>query len=265
MTKKNKYTALILAGERQGKGQGIGQYSKLECKALIPVAGKPMILRVLEALESSGSVDSAWLCGPDSDTCRESELLQDLITSKRINWFPPQKGPSLSVSRVAESLPLENPVLITTADHALLCSDVIDYFCTRADSLDSGLNIGLARYSLVKNYYPEVERTLWKFREGDFCTCNLFIASKEAIKSVGDFWVQIENMRKKPWKIARYFSFWAMLKYISGRLYLSEAMEIASSILKVGVEHIELPFPESAIDVDTQEDLKMAESIAQNC
>lgn len=265
MKEQTHYTALVLAGERGGGDQlSLGQLNGVACKALIPVGGKPMLLRVLESLEASCLVDSIWLCGPNEAIVQNDPLLQNLISSQRVSWCSPMEQPSRSVSMAASQLPVDYPVLITTTDHALLNSDIVDYFCSEAGSVDSGLTVGLAKYSLVKRAYPVIKRTVLKFKEGNFCTCNLFAVQQKALKSVADFWIRVENNRKKPWKMVYYFSLSAALAYALGRLSLSQALEIASKNLQIKVSAIDLPFPESAIDVDTQADLQLVRSIVES-
>ena len=57
------FSAIVLAGDRAA-GDPLVEAAGVCCKALIPVAGTPMVLRVLEALGESPWVDERLLCGP---------------------------------------------------------------------------------------------------------------------------------------------------------------------------------------------------------
>lgn len=260
MTDTKIYNALVLAGERQSGNEWVRRVSGCDCKALIPVGGKSMLLRVIDSLRESVHVNSIWVCGPEEETRENSSELQSLLKNKQIHWIPPDVSPSLSVSNASQFLRDDLPILITTGDHALLTREIIDYFCQAAAARDSVLNIGLARYDLVKEAYPEIRRTFLKFKEGRFCSCNLFIVQKSMLQTVASFWSGVEGKRKKPWQMAKYLSLSTMVKYLLGELALSEALAIASNTIRCNVEVIELPFPESAVDVDNELDLKMVRS-----
>ena len=63
MAHKRNISALLLAGDRGGV-DAVAARSGVPCKALAPLAGVPMIMRVLDALQASARIDSFVICGP---------------------------------------------------------------------------------------------------------------------------------------------------------------------------------------------------------
>ena len=57
------FIAIVLAGVRP-TGDPVAEAAGVPCKAFIPVGGKPMVLRVLDALEASPKIKTRILCGP---------------------------------------------------------------------------------------------------------------------------------------------------------------------------------------------------------
>ena len=47
------FTAIILAGDRTS-GDPLAEAAGVACKSLVPVGGRPMVLRVLDSLEMDG-------------------------------------------------------------------------------------------------------------------------------------------------------------------------------------------------------------------
>jgi len=221
-----------------------------------------MVLRVLDALAASQEVDARLLCGPPSPILESEPVLQNLITSKTIGWLPPQATPSASALSAFEAVSLETPVLLTTADHALLKTEVVDHFCREARATDCDVVAALASYSRVIARYPGMRRTRTRFREGDFCGCNLFAFLTPASRKAADRWRRVENHRKRPLKMLADLGWGVVLRYLLGFLSLQEALSHISGRMGLRAGAVILPFPEAAVDVDSVSDWHFAQAIA---
>ena len=69
-------------------------------------------------------------------------------------------------------------MLVTTADHALLTPEMIDYFCEQAERNGADFSAGLARAEVILKAYPQSVRTFFRFGKDRVSGCNLF-ASKQ--------------------------------------------------------------------------------------
>ena len=119
------FTAVVLAGDRK-PGDPVAEAAGVSCKSLIPVGGRPMVLRVLDALEEAREIESVILCGPHRAAIGEEEELHARIASGKVKWVESQATPSSSTYQVLQSLADEISVLVTTADHALLTAQMVD-------------------------------------------------------------------------------------------------------------------------------------------
>ena len=254
------FDAIVLAGERT-KDSPLTRRFRVPAKALIPVGGVPMVQRVLEALSSSRSVRQIYLCGTHRRLFEELGEVARFMNSGRVSWVPSEKTPSRSAFKALALAGGERPVLLTTADHALLTAHMTDFFCTRAQQSGRDLVVGLAGLEILKNAYPASRRTPYKFREGNYCSCNLFGFMNKDSFSAARFWQKVEERRKNPAKIIGGFGwFWALM-YITGTLSLSKALARASGVLGCGIGAVIMPFPEAAVDVDSVSDWELADSI----
>jgi hypothetical protein len=77
----------------------------------------------------------------------------------------PQADPSASAAAVMRSIAENSPVLVTTADHALLTAPVVDYFCSEARRQACDVVVGLASYDLVASAYRGVQRTAVRLQD----------------------------------------------------------------------------------------------------
>ncbi len=125
--KQHSFTAVVLAADR-GPDDPVATAAGVRCKSLTPVCGKPMVFRVLDALTASQVVNTNILCGPPKYVLDHAPDLRTLIASGRVKWFENRATPSSSAFHVLQTLPEEIPVLLTTADHALLSARIVDYF-----------------------------------------------------------------------------------------------------------------------------------------
>jgi len=253
-------TALVLAGARTAQDP-VAKMVGVSNKVLVHVDGEPMVSRVLQTLEESHTVGKRILCGPSWETVQGNPFLWRLIESGKVRWVEPQRGPSLSVGRFLSEHPQEFPLLITTADHALLTAEMVDYFLREAKSLGADVAVGLVPYSLITASYPQSKRTVTRFTGGGFCGSNLFGLFTPKAKRMVEFWSHIERERKHPLRLIRTLGGLVLVRYVLGCLSLSDALGRLGRRLDLQVKEVLLPFPEAAIDVDTPEDLALAEKI----
>lgn len=250
-----KVSVLILAGQRAGVVDPLLVDAGVEWKALLPILGKPMTEYVLAALDASvGLSKPYWVSGLDKN-----------LISSGLNQSPSEGGPASSVV-VAADAGLPYPFMVTTCDHPLLTSDMVDNFLK--DSIASGADftLGLATKDVIQPAYPHVKRTYLKFKannqnSGHVSGCNLFyIANEKGLEAI-KFWRAAQHDRKKPVKLARRLGIGMLLKYVTGGLTLKIAFEHASKSLNINAKPIILPFAEAAIDVDKPSDLELVTEI----
>jgi GTP:adenosylcobinamide-phosphate guanylyltransferase len=213
-----------------------------------------MVLRVLDTLHASSQVDSITLCGPPRIFIEQEPELKTRIDAGRVKWIDSQTTPSSSTYHALQSLPDNTPVLVTTADHALLTSQIIDVFCAEARRTECDVAVGLASQNQVRSAFPETRRTAIKFRDGAYCGCNLFGFLNPQAYIAARFWRQVEQQRKKPLQMMRILGWRALIRYLLGRMSLSDALKHISSKMGVRAAAVMLSFPEAAVDVDTVED-----------
>lgn len=260
MTEGTSCTAVVLAADR-GMDDPVAAAAGAPCKALTPVGGTPMILRVLHALEASQSVDRSLICGPSRDIVEQDEGLQALIRAARLKWVPPHSSPSCSVLHALEPLLDDTPVLLTTADSALLTASIIDYFWKQAMETPAQIVAGVASCRMVTKAYPQVRRTPLRFRDESVCGCNLFAFKGPHSLLAARFWRRVEQDRKRPLRIAHALGWVTILRYVMGRLSLDQALQALSHRLGIRAMSVHLPFPEAAIDVDTPADWRFVETV----
>lgn len=252
-------TAVVLAGDR-GPSDPVAQATGAPCKALSPVAGVPMLWRVLDTLRRVPEIADIVVVGPRETTLARHARIREQLDAAGIVWVAPGDSPAASAAAALERLAPDRPVLLTTADHVLLRPAMVEAMLEGADAGD--LAVGLARYPAVRAAYPEVSRTVWRLAPDGYCSCNLFVARSDAGRRLIGFWRRVEAQRKHPARIlVELFGWMALARYLLGRLALTQALARLSARVGVEMHGVLLDDVESAIDVDTLADLRLAEAI----
>jgi len=258
--KTGTFTAIILAADRSA-GDPVAEKTGAPCKSLSPVGGIPMVLRVIKALENAGEVDSCILCGPSKEIIDQSPELSRALDQDNIRWLPNRETPSTSTYEALRHVDRGKPVLVTTADHALLTPEIVDYFCSRARRTDYDLAVALAPYEMLQEALPGCRRTVTRLKDGGFCTCNLFAFLTPESHSAANFWRRVEQQRKKPLRIIGICGWMTVLRFLLGQLTLEEALRRIARRMGLKAGAVMMVQPEAAVDVDTVEDLILASKI----
>jgi len=256
-------TALILAGERGG-ANSVAQAAGVNHKCWAPVAGVPMLLRVVESLGQCSAVGRIAVSLQGETTEEERATLAECAAALDIAVLPCGASPSASILAAAEALADPFPLLITTADHPLLQAAMIDHFWLACTGAQADVAAAVTPASVIERAYPETRRTYLRFADGRRSGANLFVLTGPAGLRAVEFWRRVEQNRKRPWRIMRAFGLMPLIAYLLGRLTVAGAASRASQVIGAKAVIIDLPFAEAAIDVDKPADLVLVDRILKD-
>jgi molybdopterin-guanine dinucleotide biosynthesis protein A len=247
-------TALVLAGTRAG-GDPLAAHAGVSHKALIQIGGRTMLERVVSALVDVPEVARVVVA------IERPELVAALpAMPKAVTAMPASSGPSASVAAALDAH--RTPMLVTTADHALLRAAWISEFLSKVPTAADAV-VALARKDAVTAAAPNTQRTYLRFADGDYSGCNLFLLSTPAAGRVVRLWQDIEAQRKRPVQMLRRLGIGYALRYRLGRLTLAQALgrlgELAGD---AQVSACALNDGRAAIDVDKPADLELVRALA---
>ncbi|PNG82001.1 MULTISPECIES: nucleotidyltransferase family protein [Pseudomonas] len=255
-----RFSALVLAGDRR-PGDPVAALGAAGCKALAPVNGIPMLHRVLATLQASGQIGQITLVGPHRPLLEGDPFMHALLNSGAVTALEPAASPSASALMGLQHITVR-PVLVTTADHALLRPEMVDYFLEHSRSSGYDVTVAVTPLKTVLAMFPENRRTAIKLHGGPYCGSNLFTFMTPESERLAAFWRNIEQQRKDPRKvIAKALGLAATLRYLLGTLSLDGAMQRISAAVGMRVGAVVMPFAEAAVDVDSLSDHRLVEKI----
>lgn len=235
--------ALILAGSR-GTADPVALTEGVPHKALAVAGGAPLLARVIAALREAG-IDRIAVSADDPQVTALARTLGAEV-------LPPQAGPSASVGKAFEALGA--PLLVTTADHALLRPEWVRQFLADTPAR-SDVAVLLARRDAVERAMPQSRRTWLRFADGEWSGCNLFLLATPRASAAIDTWRTVEANRKRPWRIAAQLGLGTLLNYVTGRLTLTDAVARLGRRVGIAASAVAAHDGLAAVDVDKVEDL----------
>lgn len=243
------FAALVLAGSRAGVDP-VAAYAGVSDKALIALNGETMLAHVIQALRAAGASRIAVSVSSEAVAAHAASLGVEVLDA----WA----GPSESTRGGFETLGA--PLLVTTADHALLEPEWITRFLADVPP-DADVCALLARRETIERDAPHTQRTYLKFADGAWSGCNLFYLANPRAAAAIDLWRSVEADRKRPWRIVRRLGPGMLLRYLTGRLTLAAAIARLGQAAGVTAAVVESPFGRAAIDVDKPSDLDLVRQL----
>lgn len=248
-----------MAGSRP-TGDPLAMAAGVAHKALAPVAGVPMLVRVVRTLRSAHWVNRIVICGLEPDWLASQSALAEALDLAHLEVIRGGATPGASAAHAISTLGLQPPVLITTGDHPLLTAATVDDFCSRSAATDADVTFGFVSGSLVESTFPGIRRTHYKFRDGGFCGCNLFALRTSAGGSAPEAWMQVERHRKQPWRLVGMLGVGVLIRFVLGQLSVSDMTRRVGVRLGLKASPILLSDPAAGFDVDRPEQLTAAEA-----
>jgi hypothetical protein len=150
------------------------------------------------------------------------------------------------------------PLLVTTADHALLDVETIDEFCAYAEG---DIAIGVVERDKLMKRFPNAERTWLKFRGGAYTGANLFALRTPKAAAAIELWRSVESERKKGWRVVSVLGPFVLIGTLLRLINLDGALRRIGRKLGLNVTAVRLSNPVAGVDVDKAEDHELAEAI----
>ena len=215
-------------------------------KALIELAGKPMVQWVLDAVDQAPSVSRIIVVGLE----KESGL-----AAHKLSAFVPDQGSMLSnaiagIEKAQVLDPDAQQLLLCSSDIPLLKPDMVEtliHLCP-----DPGVDIyhSVVSRANMENRFPESRRTYAKFLDGEYAACDIHVVAPGIAHKHRELWEALMSNRKNVAKQAFNLGPGFLLKYVTGRLSLDELeRKLADKFDLIG-RVVPVDAPEMGMDAD---------------
>ena len=255
----NSFTALILAGRRDGFIDPLAAAHNVEDKCLVPLAGRPLIAHVLSAVASVSDIGTIIVSTNDPALIANQDWGDDTIDPERLRVVQAQRN--LADSIVAALEDAHFPVLVTTADNVLLTPNAISHFAAEAMRQAADAAVAMARQDDVLAAHPNGQRRFYQFADAGYSNCNCYwIGSPDALKAVEAFRGG-GQFAKKPRRIIDAFGLVNLIRFALRMSTLEGCFAAISRRFGLRIVPVRQSDGSLAIDVDNERTHKVAETL----
>ena len=247
--------AILMAGGIPKPDQPLYEFTQGISKAMLEIAGKPMIQWVLDALGEAEQVDSVTIIGLSED---------NNITCKKPVHYVSNQGGMLEnivagIYKVLEINPQAEYVLSVSSDIPGISGEMVDWLIESAMQTQVDIYYGIVKREVMEARYPGSNRTFTKLADMHVCGADIHIAHKTMVTDPEHLamWEELIGMRKSPLKQAASIGILTLLLLLMGRLSLEGAVERVTKQLNITGRPIVWDYAEPAMDVDKPHQLEI--------
>ena len=244
-----KVDAVVLSG-----GEGAIIDPEVSIKGLVPVAGRPMIDWVIDALRAAETVVEIALVVPSAENLGAWADKVDRLVVSDASFID-------NAIAGAESFDSGRHVLGATGDLPALTPEAIDDFVRQ--SLDAGAEFSypLIRAEDMEAQFPGSERTYVKVAGGRVTGGNLVVCSAELLRRNHDIGQRLFDTRKSPVAMARVIGIPFIFKYLTGRLRVDDVERKMEQLLGAKCVAVYSSYASIGADVDKPIDVVVASRV----
>jgi GTP:adenosylcobinamide-phosphate guanylyltransferase len=245
--------AIVTAGGIPQPEDPLYAYSKGDSKALIDIAGKPMIQWTLDALNASKEVDAIILIGLSAKT--------NLVSAKPIHYIPNQ-GRMLAniVAGVNKALELNKKteyVLAVSSDIPALKGEMVDWLVAKCMETKDELYYGVCPRNVMEARFPNSKRTYTRLKDIDLCGADIHVTHVRMATEHLDLWEQLIGNRKNAMRQASLVGISTFWKLFTRSATLDELVEHVCTRLNIKGRAIVWDHAEPCMDVDKPHQLEL--------
>lgn len=220
-------------------------------KALLPIAGRPMVAHVLQALRRCDAI------GPITVVGVEASALDEICEAPPLRCLPNHHGIVDNILAATEGLDDATPVLVVSADIPLLTPEAVTDFMQQAELSGGEICYAIVERAVMEARFPGSGRSFRHTRDGDFAGGDLFLATPRLFRTHEGLARGLADQRKSAWGLARLLGVGILWRLVTRRLTISRLEARASSLLGCDCKAIISEHPELAMDVDKPHQLAM--------
>jgi GTP:adenosylcobinamide-phosphate guanylyltransferase len=245
--------AIVTAGGIPQPGDPLYVYSNGDSKALIDIAGKPMVQWVLDALGDSKKVDNVIVIGLTAKSG---------LTCKKPLHFISNQGRMLAniVAGVDKSIELNKTteyVLLVSSDIPALKGEMVDWLVDTATQTRDDIYYGVCPRDVMEARFPASHRTYTKLKDMQVCGADMNVIHVSMTTDHLDTWEQLIGNRKSPLRQAAVVGWDTLFQLFTRQITLQELADKASKRIGIKGRIIIWNQAEPCMDVDKPHQLEI--------
>jgi len=245
--------AIVTAGGVPQPQDSLYEYTRGRPKALLDVAGKPMVQWVIDALDNAEKIENIIVVGLP---------LNSGLASKKHLYYLSDQGNMLSnivagVNQVLDLNPKAEYVLIVSSDIPALRSEQVDWLIETCMQTREDIYYGVCPRDVMEMRFPNSHRTYTNLKDMQVCGADINIAHVRMATEHLDMWEELIGNRKNPMKQAATIGFGTLFMLATGNLTLADAVDRITKSIGITGRSIVWEHAEPCMDVDKPQQLEL--------
>jgi GTP:adenosylcobinamide-phosphate guanylyltransferase len=237
---------ILMAGGVPQEEDLLYEYTQGQPKALLDVAGKPMVQWVLDALDDAPSVGDIVVVGLERE---------GVLASSKIARYLPDQGSMLKnilggIDWVLERNPETQQVLISSSDIPLLTSAMVERLLVQCADTAVDIYHTIVSREKMEQRFPGSRRSYVHFSDGDFAAGDIHVVAPYIGHKYRELWDDLLDSRKNALKQAARLGPAFFVKLVAHRLSLAELERLAREKFGLNVRALPVDDAEMGMDAD---------------
>ncbi len=239
--------AVILAGGTPKPGEPLYAYTQGKPKALLEMAGRPMLAWIVGALDKAASIRRIVISG---------------LTSAEVSWpvckplaFVPDQGSMLGnaqagMAELAREGAAAKYVLLVSSDIPTITPEIVDWNVTTSLQTEHEGYYSLISREKMEARFPGSRRSYFYFKDGVFTGGDMNLVAASLLAAGHPIAPALIETRKNIFRQAALVGFDVFFLFATRQLTVADAARLVSQRLKINGRALVCPYAEAGMDVD---------------
>lgn len=245
--------AIIIAGGIPEPGDPLYEFTQGKPKALLDIAGKPMVQWVLDAIGGAERIDQVVLVSLSEES--------GLQCSKSVAYVPNQGGMlenlRAGIEKILELNPDAHHVLTVSSDIPAISSEMVDWMVKTNAGTDLDIYYTVIPRHVMEVRFPDSKRTYTRLKDAEVCGGDLNMIRASTVNSKEELWDRIVAARKNVLKQAALLGYDNLLLFLSRQLTMEGAVKRVTKRMDITGKVVISPYAELGMDVDKPHQLEI--------
>ncbi|MCH2538903.1 MAG: nucleotidyltransferase family protein [Anaerolineales bacterium] len=234
----------------------LGKMRPGEPKALMPIAGKPMVQWVLDAVGATDSISNVVIIGLSPDQGLDCGDKPVHYLHNAGNIFD---NAIAGCKAVLKLNPRSTRTLWVSADLPLLTPTMLNWFINQTGQSKHDLYYQIIERNAMESRFPDCKRTYTHLKGGTVCGGDVSAINPNVASDAHPAFSRISAARKSVAKQAALIGPWPLLLLLTRQLSTETAAKIVHRRLGLNGVFVNTPFPEMGMDVDKPQQYEIAQ------
>ena len=245
--------AILFAGGIPQPSEPLYSYSEGEPKALIDLAGKPMIQWTLDALNQARTIDRVVIIGLTEKS--------RLTCAKPLTYLPNEgrllDNVKAGAAKVLELNPKAKYALLVSSYTPAIKGEMIDWIVNTCRETKDDLYYNVVRREAMEKRFPGSKRTYTRLKDMEVCGGDTNMVRLAIVNEHSEFWNKLLDARKSPADQATLLGADILFRLLFRQLTADDVIQRVAAKLELRGRALICPYAEVGMDVDKPHQLEM--------